>query len=43
MGEKEKALEQLEYAMTLDVEDINAHLQKVCGCCEDFLIQSLCT
>lgn len=29
LGEKERALEELEHAVTLDVEDINAHLQKV--------------
>ncbi len=29
MGEKEQALHELEHAVTLDVEDINAHLQKV--------------
>ncbi|BDA42221.1 probable regulator of microtubule dynamics protein 3 [Coccomyxa sp. Obi] len=29
MGERERALEELEHAVTLDVEDINAHLQKV--------------
>ncbi len=29
MGERERALEELEHAVTLEVEDINAHLQKV--------------
>jgi hypothetical protein len=29
MGERERALQELEHAITLDVEDINAHLQKV--------------
>lgn len=29
MGEKEAALKELEQAMDMEVEDINAHLQKV--------------
>lgn len=29
MGEKEAALKELEQAMGMEVEDINAHLQKV--------------
>ena len=37
LGDKDRALTELEAAMALDVEDINAHLQKVClqkvSCC----------
>ena len=30
MGQKEAALQELEQAVTMEEEDINAHLQKVC-------------
>ena len=30
LGDKQSALAELESAMSLDVEDINAHLQKAC-------------
>ena len=36
LGQREAALKELEQALTMDVEDINAHLQKVTAS-KDFL------
>ena len=37
MGQKEAALQELEQAVTMEEEDINAHLQKVCCFIESLL------
>ncbi len=38
MGQKEAALQELEQAVTMEEEDINAHLQKVCCFIESLLL-----